>query len=210
MTERLGAPRACLSYSIDQHDRLHIVDERWLTFACANGAPELIPDAVLGRHIEDFIADATTSYIYRLLYERVREGATLRLPFRCDAPEVRRDMILQLSPAGSDVVQCDTFVLDEAQHPPNALLDAASPRGNTLVVMCSWCKRIREEGRWLDLEEGVQELELLSRWPLPEISHGMCPGCIDTFYPLARGEADEIAPRSLPKPSPALDTPMSI
>lgn len=205
MTEQLAAPRACLSYSIDQEGRLRTVDDRWLPFASDNGAPDLTPDAVLGRRVEDFIADPTTAYIYRLLYQRAREGATLRLPFRCDAPEVRRDMILQLSPAGSGVVQCDTFVLDETPHPPIALLDAAAPHGNTLVVMCSWCKRVRREGRWLDLEEGVQELELLSRGPLPEISHGMCPACIEAYYPIADMPVAEGEPQSPPKPGAALD-----
>lgn len=191
MAEQSGVPRACLSYSIDQEARLQTVDERWLPFACANGAPQLTPAAVLGRHIDDFIADHTTSYIYRLLYERVRCGATLRLPFRCDAPEVRRDMILQLSPAGSGGVRCDTFLLDEKPHSPIVLLDAASPRGNMTVVMCSCCKRIRQQGVWLDLEEGVQVFKLLSRSPLPEISHGMCPSCIDTYYPADKGPTEE-------------------
>jgi len=191
-----------LSYSIDQEGRLQMVDDRWLPFACANGAPQLTPAAVLGRHIQDFVAEPTTRYIYGLLYERVRRGATLRLPFRCDAPEVRRDMILQLSPAGSGGVQCDTFLLDEKPHSPIVLLDAASPRGNTVVVMCSWCKRIRQQGRWLDLEEGVQAFQLLSRSPLPEISHGMCPSCIDTYYPVAEGPTEESGLREPPSGMP--------
>jgi hypothetical protein len=71
--------------------------------------------------------------------------------------------------------------------------------------MCSWCKRVRQEGRWLDLEEGVQELELLSRGPLPEISHGMCPACIEAYYPVAGMPVDEGEPESPPKPAAALD-----
>ncbi len=195
MPEQWCEPRACLSYSIDHENRLQTVDDRWLAFACANSAPELTPAAVLGRPIAGFIADPTTRYLYGLLYERVRRGATLRLSFRCDAPEVRRDMVLQLSSAGSGAVQCHTFLLDEQPHSSIALLDAASPRGTDFVVMCSWCKRIRHQGQWLDVEEGVQELQLFSRPVLPEISHGVCPSCTAAFYAPATVPTEQSAPQ---------------
>ena len=181
MSEPWCEPQACVSYSIDREDRLQSVDDGWLAFACANGAPELTPAAVLGRPINDFIADPGTRHICGLLYERARRGATLRLSFRCDAPEVRRNMILQFSPAGLGGVRFDTFLLDEQPRPLIALLDATAPRGIDLVVMCSWCKRIRHQGRWLDLEEGVRELRLLSH--APEISHGVCPSCTEALLP---------------------------
>lgn len=195
MREQWYEPRACLSYSLDQDNHLLMVDEGWQTFAWANNAPELTPANVLGRPIEAFISDPTTRYLYGLLYERVRRGITVRVRFRCDAPEVRRDMVLQLSPAGSGVVQCDTFLLDERPHSSIALLDADAPRGTGLVVMCSWCKRIRHQGRWLDLEEGVQELQLFSRPLMPEISHGVCPSCIDAVYPPAKVPSEHSTPQ---------------
>jgi hypothetical protein len=179
MTEQWSEPQACLSYSIDGENRLLTVNDRWLPFASANDAPELTPSAVLGRPVKEFIDDPTTRQLYELLYERVRRGATLTLKFRCDAPEVRRDMVLRLSPAGSSVVQCDTFLLNEERRSDIALLDVASPRVSDLVVMCSWCKRIRHQGRWLDLEDGVRDVQFFSRRILPEISHGVCTSCLN-------------------------------
>ena len=155
------------------------VDDRWLPFASANDAPELTPSAVLGRPVKEFIDDPTTRLLYELLYERVRRGATLTLPFRCDAPEIRRDMVLRLSPAGSGMVQCDTFLLEEEPRSSIALLDVTSPRVRDLVVMCSWCKRVRHQGRWLDLEEGVREFQFFSHRVMPEISHGVCSSCLE-------------------------------
>jgi hypothetical protein len=188
MSEPRPGPHTGVSYSIDLEDRIQSVGDGWLAFACANGAPELTPAAVLGRSIGDFIADPGTRHIYGLLYGLVRRGTTLQLPFRCDAPEVERNMLLRLSPAGSGGVRCDTFLLAEQHRPVIALLDATAPRGTDFLVMCSWCKRIRHQGQWLDLEEGVRRLKLLSHAPWPELSHGVCPSCIVAYFPPAKGE----------------------
>jgi hypothetical protein len=107
-------------------------------------------------------------------------------------------MILQLSPAGLGWVRFDTFVLDEQPRPLIALLDATAPHGMDLVVMCSWCKRIRHQGRWLDLEEGVWELRLLSHAPWPEISHGVCPSCTVAFHLPAKAPAEQSARETQP------------
>ena len=39
---------------------------------------------------------------------------------------------------------------------------------------------------------------------LPEISHGVCPACIETYYPVAGLPVVEAEPE-LPKPAAALD-----
>ena len=200
MAEPRRGAHASVSYSIDRENRIESVGGGWLAFACANGAPELTPAAVLGRRIEDFIADPGTRHIYGLLYGLVRDGATLRLPFRCDGPEVERSMLLQLSPAGSGGVRCDTFLLAEKHRPLIALLDPNAPRGTDLVVMCSWCKRIRHQGQWLDLEEGVQRLNLLSHASSPELSHGVCPSCIVAYFPPAKMRTEQGEPPSVIEP----------
>jgi len=200
MPEPRHEHHATVSYSIDLENRIESVGGGWLAFACANGAPELTPAAVLGRHIGDFIADPGTRHIYGLLYGLVRDGATLRLPFRCDGPEVERNMLLRLSPAGFGGVRCDTFLLAEKHRPAIALLDATAPRGTDLVVMCSWCKRIRHQEQWLDLEEGVRRLNLLSHASSPELSHGVCPSCVVAYFPPPNRRTEQGEPASVSEP----------
>jgi hypothetical protein len=40
----------------------------------------------------------------------------------------------------------------------------------SFVVLCGWCRRIRDEGRWLTLEAFVTEHQA-------NASHGLCPEC---------------------------------
>ncbi|MGQ9666509.1 MAG: PAS domain S-box protein [Anaerolineae bacterium] len=49
-----------------------------------------------------------------------------------------------------------------------------------LPIMCSWCKRIQlSEGRWAEVEEAIRDLHLFDKYPVPQISHGICPECRD-------------------------------
>jgi hypothetical protein len=40
----------------------------------------------------------------------------------------------------------------------------------SFVVLCGWCRRIRDEGRWLTLEAFLTEYKASA-------SHGLCPDC---------------------------------
>ena len=42
----------------------------------------------------------------------------------------------------------------------------------SLVVLCAWCRRVREEGRWIRLEEYLEARRATT-------SHGLCPDCAD-------------------------------
>jgi hypothetical protein len=43
--------------------------------------------------------------------------------------------------------------------------------------MCSWCQRVRVSGRWVQVEEAVVLLDLMSRTTIPAITHGICEDC---------------------------------
>lgn len=85
-------------YSIDGADTLIYVSESWLSFARDNEGNELTRENVVGRSIWEFIYGAETQQVYKTLFQWVREhGATIKVPFRCDAPNRLRWMELQLS-----------------------------------------------------------------------------------------------------------------
>lgn len=44
-------------------------------------------------------------------------------------------------------------------------------RLESLVVVCAWCKKVRFRGRWISLEQYLQQRQE------GEASHGMCPEC---------------------------------
>lgn len=46
-----------------------------------------------------------------------------------------------------------------------------------LIPICSFCKKIRDEGRWISLEAYV------SNHSEAMLSHGLCPECREKHYP---------------------------
>ncbi|HEY6554556.1 MAG TPA: sensor histidine kinase, partial [Vicinamibacteria bacterium] len=101
-----GPPRTNLW--LDAADTIIAVDEAWLDFARANGAPELTREAVVGRPLRPFIAGAETGELATLLVATARRGgAALVVPFRCDSVDERRFMTMTLAAeAGGGVHVC--------------------------------------------------------------------------------------------------------
>ncbi|MDW8326993.1 MAG: hypothetical protein RMK99_10535 [Anaerolineales bacterium] len=92
-----------LAYWIDDHDQIVCISNNWPSFALTNGAPDLMPEAVLQRPIWEFMAGDETREFFEILLERVRNhGLSARLPFRCDSPEAVRFMEMRLSPTYDD------------------------------------------------------------------------------------------------------------
>jgi hypothetical protein len=163
-----------LEYVIDAADRIHAVDARWYATAAANGAPELTPAAVVGRPLGDFIADRATRHLSQVLLARARATGDLSFPFRCDAPGLRREMRIELSPEAGGYVRCRTTLLDARAVPSLPVAMATTEDG--YLTMCSWCNRILLGARWGDPDAVVDRAQLfLAR--LPEISHTICPDC---------------------------------
>lgn len=179
-----------VTYEIDAEDRLRHVGGSFGSFATANGAPELERAQLVGRSIWDWIAGDDVRHAYRLLFQRVRERqARVRLPFRCDSPELRRFMELYVAPGANRSLLFTAHLLRTEVRPRVTLLDATVPRSETLVALCSWCKRARGPGdHWLEIEEVIPALEIFDRVP-PSFSHTICPDCeaaLDATWGLAR------------------------
>jgi hypothetical protein len=43
--------------------------------------------------------------------------------------------------------------------------------------VCSWCRKVKANARWLEVEEAVNALGLLLELALPPTNHGICPDC---------------------------------
>lgn len=166
------------TYWIDAHDRITKVNDDWLAFAQENDAPELSRAAVLNRSLYEFLEGATVQTIYELILRRVRAAQVpLRVPFRCDAPDRRRFMEMEVTPLPQGRMRLACRVERIEMRPA-----IAWPRSGTdpsrLVSMCSWCKRVQAEGnQWVEIEEAIELFFEDAEGTLPEVSHGICPGC---------------------------------
>ncbi len=169
-----------LSYRINGNEVITAIEGCWDAFARTNGAPELLQQRVIGTELMQHISGSGTRQLYRELIALVRResGREFRFPFRCDSPELRRYLQMTVhSPDGQTVV-FSSHLLREEPRAYQGLLDRQTQYSGSLVVMCSWCKRVRiSETHWVELEEGIEQLGLMNGGPYPRISHGICPSC---------------------------------
>jgi hypothetical protein len=167
-----------LSYAIDEHDHLIRLDEGYYRFAEENGWREA--GSSLGRSLWDYVSGHELVKLQRLLIRRIRdEVGDVELPFRCDGPEVRREMDIRIVArrGGRVVLFSARLRSEEARELPQPLLDPEEPRGEEIVEMCGWCDRFKVEGEWVEVEVAAKRLALFNRPELPALSHGICPDC---------------------------------
>jgi hypothetical protein len=167
-----------LSYAIDEHDHLIRVDQGYYRFAEENGWREA--GSSLGRSLWDYVAGHELRKLQRLLVRRIRdEVGDVELPFRCDGPEVRREMNIRIvaRPGGRVVLFAARLRAEEARELSQPLLDPEAPRSEEMLNMCGWCDRFEVDGEWVEVEEAARRLELFNHPELPALSHDICPAC---------------------------------
>lgn len=170
-------PSQSLRYVIDEEDRLVKIDAGFYRFAAENGWTGA--EASLGRPLWDFVAGDQLTTLLRILVRRVRDGAgSVELPFRCDGPDVRREMNIRITPTSTGrAVLFATNVRSEEAREFQPLLEPETDRVEELIEMCGWCDRFQVEGNWVEVEEAATRLRLYQRSEAPTISHSICRDC---------------------------------
>lgn len=182
-------------WQIDEHDVIESVGGGWDAFAKDNEAAGLAGTGVVGRSLYEFIAGDELRRIHGHLLRSVRtHGTPLSLPFRCDSPDARRFMRLEMRLAGADAVEFRAVLLRAEKRPHLRLLDAGEPRSRSFVVSCSFCHRIRDresDASWLEIDAAVERMGLLLSSLPPRLVHGVCPACKARILRRLRARGDE-------------------
>ena len=173
-----------LLYELNARDEISSVNEEWLCFALANGVEPLDPAQILGRPLWDFIGDVETQHIYRLLHRRVRaSGASVQLCFRCDAPDRRRLLDLEISAGPEHGLTYRVRTLKEQERQPPALLEPHPRHPEHFVTLCAWCNRVAVPAHgWLEIEAAIAAMPVLAGPRPPNLTHGICEVCSQTFH----------------------------
>ena len=181
-----------VAYCVDREDRLFGFNTAWSGLANRNGDASLESPRLVGGLLWDFLDEETTQ-IYRRMLQRVRNGApAIRFAFRCDAPDMRRLIAMEISATESGVVEFVVTPLVEQERLAVPLLDPAQPRSDGFVLICAWCKRIElPSDTWVEVEDAVPALGLFECDAFPRLSHGICPDCSDDLMGLVDGSASD-------------------
>lgn len=181
----------CISYRINRENIVTEVSKGWNSYALSNKAENLFSGEVVNRPLNEFISDPQTRHIYELFIGKVREtGELIRFSFRCDSPDKRRFMSMEIRPLDGESIEFHSCLEQEEEREPLSLLDTELGRSEQMLTICSWCKKIRiRETRWVEAEEAVGAIGMLGEQSLPQLTHGICPDCAQQY--LAVEEATE-------------------
>jgi len=173
-----------ISYRVDAADRITDVSENWDQFAFDNGASELRSETILGTFLFDWITNAEVVALYQVMLSKVRSERTLiTFPFRCDSADCRRFMKMTMAASDNDCIVFESECLITEQRKPIRFWDRNAERSNMVVLVCSWCKKIFADDRWLEIDEALLTTRMFDHDPLPMISHGICPPCLEATSP---------------------------
>jgi hypothetical protein len=164
-------------YRLNDEDQIIFVNNAWDEFATANEGEHLARGHVLRRYLWDFITDSTTQQLYRDVLKRVRSGRPVRFGFRCDSPDRRRLMEMDILPKENRAIEFRTRTVAEERREPQVLLEVHQNRNDELLRMCSWCKKVDIGGDWAEVEDAVARLRLFEQAVLPNLTHGICETC---------------------------------
>jgi hypothetical protein len=181
-----------LEYCVNAEDQISSVNHEWLSFAEANEGRTLLPPGILGRSLWAFVGDIETRHIYGVLHRRVRaHGRPVRLSFRCDGPERRRLLQLDILPQRDQELLYRVRTLKQEFRELVPLLDPQRPRQESFVRMCGWCKRVAVGPRkWLEVEEALAALGLFDEPRPPQLTHGICESCSESLSGILDGHQD--------------------
>ena len=166
-------------YELDREDRITAVSPAWDEFAFENDTPSATAEHVIGRDIYSCVDGSPTRSLLQLIFDRIRSsGRAVELPFRCDAPEVRRFMTFTGEPTRDGGLLVRTRLLAEAERASLRFVGGESTGGRGPIRQCSWCNRFAvRPGHWVEAETAAEQLGLFLDGTVPVISHGLCPGC---------------------------------
>ena len=165
-------------YRIDDANNIVSVCEDWDERTDSLAAPAPHSGELIGTSILNHVTGAENKQIFNLLFAQCRKTRQiLFVQFRCDSPDMRRWMELELRPREQGHIEVISRIVDTATRPYVALLDCLAKRSANTVRICSWCKRVQVGEVWNEVEDAVNLLGLFRNEEQPSLQQGMCETC---------------------------------
>ena len=169
------------AYLLSAELRLVHTNLGWIRFALANGGEGMVPRWGLGTRVIDAIP-AGLQELYRKGFERVLAfGVDWVHDYECSSADQYREFRMTVSRMEHAHLMVSHALLELRHHlrssqPP----DDALYRRDGLIVMCAYCRRVSTQTlatpRWDWVADYVTD-------PPPNLTHGICPLCVDHYFP---------------------------
>lgn len=165
-------------YTLGSDDRIIDIQGTWDQFAAQNSAPELRAERVLGTSLFHFIRGESVRKLYHQLFESVRQTEQdLEIPFRCDAPDRCRSLLLSIRVGPKNTLVIESRMFQEWSRLHVELLSRQAIRGDDNVTICALCRRVHVDNEWFEPVEAIQKRALFNLSPVPQLKEDVCYEC---------------------------------
>ena len=163
--------------------KLHLVayNDMWETFALSNDGEEIIKRYPLGADIRDAFQGPIRNYFFQAYTKALKENTPFEQTYECSSPQEYRLYHQTAYPlvAGHGLV-ISNHLVKKLQHDQEAVVfnkQFVDVRG--LITQCQNCRKVRDPqhpDRWYWVPSLVKDC-------LDNVSHGICPRCMDHYFP---------------------------
>ncbi len=165
-------------HQINSADQIVFVDAEWMEFG-RNNQLNLEPSKIIGTGFYKHIVGTETKELYYHVLKKVRDTKVkIEFPFRCDAPDRRRFLMMYVLPLPKAGIEFMSLVLKEEPRDPVALLTLVCAHSEKWLKICSLCRNVEvSHGKWVEVEEAIRTLGLFGSDALPRLRHYTCHQC---------------------------------
>jgi hypothetical protein len=177
-----------ISYAVDEHLCIQYCNPAWDRFAIENAARDLAGGAAIGTDLHCVIADDLKPFYMQGFHLAVQSGRVWECFYECSSPQLFRKFQMRihpLRPPGWSLVT-NTLVIE---HPHTEVRLAgleAYVDQQSQIVMCCHCRKSRTATTPEQWDFVPAHLEP----NLSNISHGLCPICLEYFHPKPNYDSD--------------------
>ncbi len=164
---------------IDAKNHIKFFNQSWLDFAKENMGVDFA-EIYIDQPLKKFIANPETWHIYEIAINQVRAETTGKIiwSFRCDSPECRRYMRMQITKDAEDFIEFKSHIEKQEARDPVLILNSQVSRTEEHLTICGWCKKVQlNADQWVEIEVAVEQLQLFDQTQLPQLTHSICPHC---------------------------------
>ena len=156
-------------------------NEAYSAFALANGGDDVERRFPVGRSVLAAIDGPLREHYARVFAAALDTGRVRHGHCECSTPDEQRILRSSIYPVrgGAGLVVSHHLVLQTAHPEAGTALRPHHRRADGLIVQCGNCRKVqdlRSPSKWDWVPEVVDR-------PPPDISHSICPNCLDHHYP---------------------------
>lgn len=171
------------------HDyRLAYFNRAWFTFAAENrGEPAISTNWPLGRSLFDAIPADLSGFYAEKFQECLRSGSHWSHDYECSSDKHYRKYHQTTYPLKQSGLIVINSLLVETPHEQSGAGSASVDIGayldeNRLIHQCCHCRRVNNQRKLAQWDW----VPLLVKHTDPRTTHGICPHCLNHYYPEAK------------------------